>query len=67
MVTASHNPAEDNGLKVVEPQGEMLLERWEQYATQICNTKSAALVEVCYVIRLLIRAISVDKIIKHVT
>lgn len=30
MVTASHNPAADNGLKLIDSRGEMLAEAWEQ-------------------------------------
>lgn len=30
MVTASHNPAADNGLKMIDSRGEMLLESWEK-------------------------------------
>ena len=37
MVTASHNPEEDNGVKLVEPMGEMLASEWEEYATQVVN------------------------------
>ncbi|XP_033633324.1 phosphoacetylglucosamine mutase-like [Asterias rubens] len=37
MITASHNPEEDNGVKVVEPMGEMLVAEWEKYATSIAN------------------------------
>ncbi|EEY19925.1 conserved hypothetical protein [Verticillium alfalfae VaMs.102] len=40
MVTASHNPAEDNGVKVVDPQGDMLEQDWEAHATQLVNSKS---------------------------
>ena len=29
MVTASHNPAEDNGIKMIEPDGRMLDPDWE--------------------------------------
>ena len=29
VVTASHNPAEDNGVKLVEPSGYMLAQDWE--------------------------------------
>ena len=29
VVTASHNPAEDNGVKLVEPSGYMLVQDWE--------------------------------------
>ncbi|OJK02870.1 hypothetical protein ASPACDRAFT_75976 [Aspergillus aculeatus ATCC 16872] len=37
MVTASHNPAEDNGVKLVDPMGEMLEAEWETYATRLAN------------------------------
>lgn len=29
MITASHNPAKDNGVKIVDPMGEMLAAEWE--------------------------------------
>ncbi|EIT73157.1 phosphoglucomutase/phosphomannomutase [Aspergillus oryzae 100-8] len=32
MITASHNPAEDNGVKLVDPMAE-----WETYATKLAN------------------------------
>ena len=35
MLTASHNQVEDNGVKVVEPFGEMMVAEWESYATEI--------------------------------
>ncbi|KAI0567390.1 Phosphoglucomutase/phosphomannomutase alpha/beta/alpha domain I [Gracilaria domingensis] len=37
MVTASHNPPADNGLKLVEPDGSMLDPEWEQLATEFVN------------------------------
>ena len=33
MVTASHNPEGDNGVKLVDPMGEMLEASWEKCAT----------------------------------
>jgi phosphoacetylglucosamine mutase len=40
MITASHNPAKDNGVKVVDPMGEMLEQEWEMYATKLVNCKT---------------------------
>ncbi|PFH56360.1 hypothetical protein XA68_16610 [Ophiocordyceps unilateralis] len=40
MITASHNPAADNGVKIVDPMGEMLEQEWEAYATHLVNCPS---------------------------
>jgi phosphoacetylglucosamine mutase len=37
MITASHNPPEDNGVKLVDPMGEMLENSWEAYSTSLAN------------------------------
>ncbi|KHJ41805.1 ATPase, AAA family [Trichuris suis] len=37
MITASHNPITDNGLKMIDPSGEMLAEEWEEKATRFAN------------------------------
>ena len=42
MITASHNPYMDNGLKLVEPMGEMLVSSWEKHATLLANSQNAA-------------------------
>lgn len=39
MITASHNPAADNGVKLIDPRGEMLEAAWEAHATRVCNAK----------------------------
>lgn len=36
-ITASHNPAPDNGVKLVEPTGEMLQQRYEPIADELAN------------------------------
>ncbi|NXW02091.1 AGM1 mutase, partial [Fregetta grallaria] len=46
MVTASHNPEEDNGVKLVDPLGEMLHPSWEEYATQLANAEDQELQKV---------------------
>merc|ERR1712048_672358 len=42
MVTASHNPEQDNGVKLVEPMGEMLPIDWEGRATALANASDDA-------------------------
>lgn len=37
MITASHNLEPDNGVKLVDPDGEMLEQSWEEVATKLAN------------------------------
>lgn len=37
MITASHNPECDNGVKLVDFNGEMIDEEWEHYATKLAQ------------------------------
>ncbi|KAF2357981.1 Alpha-D-phosphohexomutase C-terminal [Trinorchestia longiramus] len=37
MITASHNPACDNGVKLVDPHAEMMVQSWESHATAVAN------------------------------
>lgn len=37
MITASHNPLADNGVKIIDPMGEMLAADWEKFASEIVN------------------------------
>ncbi|KAK6533926.1 Phosphoacetylglucosamine Mutase, variant 2 [Arthrobotrys megalospora] len=40
MITASHNPPADNGVKLIDPLGEMLESSWEAYGTALANAES---------------------------
>ncbi|KAF7320393.1 Phosphoacetylglucosamine mutase [Mycena kentingensis (nom. inval.)] len=40
MVTASHNPEQDNGVKLVDPRGEMLDTSWEAHASALSNAQA---------------------------
>jgi len=43
MITASHNPECDNGVKLVDPMGEMLAQSWEGLATKLANASESEL------------------------
>lgn len=37
MITASHNPVQDNGVKIIDANGSMLETRWEKIVEEFCN------------------------------
>ena len=43
MVTASHNPEPDNGIKLVDTDGGMLHQSWEGFATRLANADEVEL------------------------
>jgi len=48
MVTASHNPENDNGVKLADSNGGMLPLKWESMATKIANAHNDTLIEWIY-------------------
>ncbi|KAJ8513511.1 hypothetical protein OPV22_003945 [Ensete ventricosum] len=36
-ITASHNPVSDNGVKIADPDGGMMVQRWEPFADALAN------------------------------
>ncbi|XP_076639148.1 phosphoglucomutase 3-like protein nst [Colletes latitarsis] len=44
MITASHNVESDNGVKLVDPAGEMLEVSWESIATNLANVEDSNLI-----------------------
>lgn len=39
MITASHNGPQDNGVKIVEKDGSMLSQEWEEWAEILINSQ----------------------------
>jgi phosphoacetylglucosamine mutase len=52
MITASHNPPEDNGVKLVDPMGEMLESSWEAYSTSLANVADGDVVSLYHKLEL---------------
>ncbi|MCP9265657.1 Phosphoacetylglucosamine mutase [Dirofilaria immitis] len=52
MITASHNPIEDNGVKIIDPMGGMLDATWENYANLIVNASDSDFLEKSQELRL---------------
>jgi phosphoacetylglucosamine mutase len=48
MITASHNPVHENGVKLVDPSGGMLAVSWESYSDLLANAPEADdFIQVC--------------------
>ncbi|CAD6242403.1 GSCOCG00009484001-RA-CDS [Cotesia congregata] len=45
MITASHNEEPDNGIKIVDPAGEMLEADWEKIATEFARVPDSELID----------------------
>ncbi|CAL7951289.1 unnamed protein product [Xylocopa violacea] len=46
MITASHNIGSDNGVKMIDPAGEMLEAAWEHIATKLANVEDSELISI---------------------
>ncbi|KAH9499209.1 Phosphoglucomutase-3 [Bulinus truncatus] len=46
MITASHNPEEDNGVKLIDTMGEMMPIAWEKHATTLANVSDDKVADV---------------------
>ena len=53
MITASHNPINDNGVKLIDYNGEMINEKWEYYADLL--TKSDTIDELEHNIQIIVK------------
>ncbi|KXN90072.1 Phosphoacetylglucosamine mutase [Leucoagaricus sp. SymC.cos] len=58
MITASHNPEQDNGVKLVDPRGEMLEASWETHASTLANARNSA--ELINAIQHIIDTVNID-------
>ncbi|CAG8446834.1 11150_t:CDS:10 [Diversispora eburnea] len=59
MITASHNREIDNGVKLVDPYGEMLHQSWEGYATQLANAQTED--ELVEIIKTIVKEFDIDE------
>jgi phosphoacetylglucosamine mutase len=48
MITASHNPVHDNGIKLADSNGGMLPLQWEEMATDLANTEDWNVVDIVH-------------------
>nr|CCA21746.1 phosphoacetylglucosamine mutase putative [Albugo laibachii Nc14] len=46
MITASHNPANDNGIKLIDPHGDLMTSSWEDYANRLANAAIDKVLEI---------------------
>ncbi|XP_076754007.1 phosphoglucomutase 3-like protein nst [Xylocopa sonorina] len=57
MITASHNIGSDNGVKMIDPAGEMLEAAWECIATKLANVDDSELI---FLLDYIIKANDID-------